>query len=76
MTAKSQIPLVDMKLDLTDVNVEPSDEQLSQLMKEVAEEAKEKEIGKANKKFFQEMNEYIRVQKEKHSHLTNKRGHA
>lgn len=75
MTSKSQSIPINMKFDLTDVNAEPTDEQLSQLMKEVAEEAKEKS-EKANQKFFHEMNEYIKQQKEKFSNRTNKKGHA
>ena len=53
-----------MKYHLTDITQEPSDEQLSQLMKEVAEEAKLK-ADKANSKFFHNMQEYIREQKAK-----------
>ena len=44
---------------------EPSDEQWSQLMKEVAEEAKQKS-EKAKSAFFRNMYEYIREQKEKY----------
>lgn len=41
---------------------EPTDEMLSTLMKEVAEEAKRKSV-EAHKKFFQEINDNIRKQK-------------
>lgn len=41
---------------------EPTDEMLSTLMKEVAEEAKRKS-EEAHKKFFQEIRDYIRDQK-------------
>ena len=70
MTTKHQSFPINMKLDITDINVEPSDEQLSQLMKEVAMEAKEKS-DKANQKYFQEMKEYIRQAKEKFYNSTN-----
>ena len=52
MTSEKQ--QVDMKYSLTDITTEPSDEQLSQLMKEVAEEAKQK-ADKANSEFFHKM---------------------
>lgn len=65
MASKKQTSVVDMRYDLTDVTSEPSDEQLSQLMKEVAEEAREK-AAEAQSKFFQNMQEYIRLQKEKY----------
>ena len=54
-----------MKYSLTDIITEPSDEQLSQLMKEVAEEAKQKS-GKAKSAFLRNMYGYIREQKEKY----------
>ena len=60
MTSEKQ--QVDMKYSLTDITTEPSDEQLSQLMNEVAEEAKQK-ADKANSEFFHKMQEYIREQK-------------
>ena len=41
---------------------EPTDEMLATLMKEVAEEAKQK-ADKANSEFFHKMQEYIREQK-------------
>ena len=41
---------------------EPTDEMLTTLMKEVAEEAKQK-ADKANSEFFHKMQEYIREQK-------------
>lgn len=41
---------------------EPTDEQLSALMKEVAEEARRKS-DEAHKRYFQRMNEKIRKQK-------------
>ena len=43
---------------------EPTDEMLTTLMKEVAEEAKRKS-EEAHKKFFQEIREYIRKQRAK-----------
>lgn len=57
---------VDMKYNLTDTTSEPSDEQLSQLMKDVAKEAKQK-AEKTKSAFFHNMQEYIRQQKEKYS---------
>ena len=54
MASTSKKQKVDMKYHLTDITQEPSDEQLSQLMKEVAEEAKLK-ADKANLEFFHNM---------------------
>lgn len=71
----SETPKVDMKYSLTDTTSEPSDEQLSQLMKEVAEEAKLK-AEKAESLFFKSMHEYIRQQKEKYSTLHIKLNNA
>lgn len=75
MAATSQQQPVDMKYSLTDITTEPSDEQLSQLMKEVAEEAKQK-ADKAKSAFFEEMYEYIRGEKEKYSSLKIKLDNA
>lgn len=75
MAPTSQQRTVDMRYNLTDITTEPSDEQLSQLMKEVAEEAKLKS-EKATSAFFQNMYEYIREQKEKYSTLNIKLDNA
>ena len=75
MASTSQKQPVDMKYSLTDITTEPSDEQLSQLMKEVAEEAKQKS-EKAKSAFFQNMYEYIREQTEKYSTINIKLDNA
>ena len=72
MASTSQKQPVDMKYSLTDITTEPSDEQL---MKEVAEEAKQKS-EKAKSAFFQNMYEYIREQKEKYSTINIKLDNA
>lgn len=64
MASAAKKPKVDMKYNLTDITSEPSEEQLSQLMKDAAKEAKQKS-EKANSVFFDNMQEYIRQQKEK-----------
>lgn len=66
MASRSKISKVDMQYDLTDITLEPSDEQLSQLMKDVAEEAKLKS-EEAKSTFFENMQKYIQQQKEKFS---------
>lgn len=53
MASTSQKQPVDMKYSLTDIITEPSDEQLSQLMKEVARRSKT-EIGKSQIGFLPE----------------------
>lgn len=75
MDPTSKISKVDMKYNLTDITSEPSDEQLSQLMKDVAEEAKSKS-EKAKSMFFHNMQEYIRQQKEKFSTINIKLNNA